>query len=404
MCIRDRNSTEAEIIEKIDIGGPTMLRAAAKNHEHVTTIVDPNDYDLVTKELKKNKTISKSIKKQLAIKVFSHTANYDLEISNYFNGDQFEENLLLSYEKSENLRYGENPHQTASFFKHKFSKPFGISSSILHQGKEMSYNNIADTDTAIDCVCNFAEPTCVIVKHANPCGVSSRKNLLDAYQSAFESDPTSAFGGIIAFNEKVSGEVAQRLIDNQFLEVVAAPAYSDESLKIFNAKPNVRVLSFKPKINDKNKILSVSGGLLIQSADNKIITEDNLEVVTKKVPNKDEIQNALFAWKVCKYVKSNAIVFAVSEQTLGIGAGQMSRIDSGKIAASKAKEFGFSLNGASMASDAFFPFRDNVDNAHELGIKCIIQPGGSIKDKEVIQAADEADMSMLFTKVRHFRH
>ena len=268
----------------------------------------------------------------------------------------------------------------------------------------MSYNNIADTDTAIDCVCNFAEPTCVIVKHANPCGVSSRKNLLDAYQSAFESDPTSAFGGIIAFNEKVSGEVAQRLIDNQFLEVVAAPAYSDESLKIFNAKPNVRVLSFEPKINDKNKILSVSGGLLIQSADNKIITEDNLEVVTKKVPNKDEIQNALFAWKVCKYVKSNAIVFAVSEQTLGIGAGQMSRIDSGKIAASKAKEFGFSLNGASMASDAFFPFRDNVDNAHELGIKCIIQPGGSIKDEEVIQAANEADMSMLFTKVRHFRH
>ena len=401
---KDPNSTEEDIIEKIDIGGPTMLRAAAKNHEHVTTIVDPNDYDLVTKELKKSKTISKSIKKQLAIKVFSHTANYDLEISNYFNGDQFEENLLLSYEKSENLRYGENPHQTASFFKHKFSKPFGISSSILHQGKEMSYNNIADTDTAIDCVCNFAEPTCVIVKHANPCGVSSRKNLLDAYQSAFESDPTSAFGGIIAFNEKVSGEVAQRLIDNQFLEVVAAPAYSDESLKIFTAKPNVRVLSFEPRINDKNKILSVSGGLLIQSADNKIITEDNLEVVTKKVPNKDEIQNALFAWKVCKYVKSNAIVFAASEQTLGIGAGQMSRIDSGKIAASKAKEFGFSLNGASMASDAFFPFRDNVDNAHELGIKCIIQPGGSIKDEEVIQAANEADMSMLFTKVRHFRH
>ena len=401
---KDQNSTEAEIIEKIDIGGPTMLRAAAKNHEHVTTIVDPNDYDLVTKELKKSKTISKSIKKQLAIKVFSHTANYDLEISNYFNGDQFEENLLLSYEKTENLRYGENPHQTASFFKHKFSKPFGISSSILHQGKEMSYNNIADTDTAIDCVCNFAEPTCVIVKHANPCGVSSRKNLLDAYQSAFESDPTSAFGGIIAFNEKVSGEVAQRLIDNQFLEVVAAPAYSDESLKIFTAKPNVRVLSFEPKINDKNKILSVSGGLLIQSADNKIITEDNLEVVTKKAPNKDEIQNALFAWKVCKYVKSNAIVFAASEQTLGIGAGQMSRIDSGKIAASKAKEFGFSLNGASMASDAFFPFRDNVDNAHELGIKCIIQPGGSIKDEEVIQAANEADMSMLLTKVRHFRH
>ncbi len=401
---KDPNSAESEIIEKIDIGGPTMLRAAAKNHEHVTTIVDPNDYDLVIKELKKNKTISKSLKKQLAIKVFSHTANYDLEISNYFNGDQFEENLLLSYEKTENLRYGENPHQTASFFKHKFSKPFGISSSILHQGKEMSYNNIADTDTAIDCVCNFAEPTCVIVKHANPCGVSSRKNLLDAYQSAFESDPTSAFGGIIAFNEKVSGEVAQRLIDNQFLEVVAAPAYSDESLKIFTAKPNVRVLSFEPKINDKNKILSVSGGLLIQSADNKIITEDNLEVVTKKVPNKDEIQNALFAWKVCKYVKSNAIVFAASEQTLGIGAGQMSRIDSGKIAASKAKEFGFSLNGASMASDAFFPFRDNVDNAHELGIKCIIQPGGSIKDEEVIQAANEADMSMLFTKVRHFRH
>ena len=401
---KDPNSTESEIIEKIDIGGPTMLRAAAKNHEHVTTIVDPNDYDLVTKELKKSKTISKSIKKQLAIKVFSHTANYDLEISNYFNGDQFEENLLLSYEKTENLRYGENPHQTASFFKHKFSKPYGISSSILHQGKEMSYNNIADTDTAIDCVCNFAEPTCVIVKHANPCGVSSRKNLLDAYQSAFESDPTSAFGGIIAFNEKVSGEVAQRLIDNQFLEVVAAPAYSDESLKIFTAKPNVRVLSFEPKINDKNKILSVSGGLLIQSADNKIITKDNLEVVTKKVPNKDEIQNALFAWKVCKYVKSNAIVFAAGKQTLGIGAGQMSRIDSGKIAASKAKEFGFSLNGASMASDAFFPFRDNVDNAHKLGIKCIIQPGGSIKDEEVIQAANEADMSMLFTKVRHFRH
>ena len=401
---KDLNSTEAEIIEKIDIGGPTMLRAAAKNHEHVTTIVDPNDYDLVTKELKKSRNISKSLKKQLAIKVFSHTANYDLEISNYFNGDQFEENLLLSYEKTKNLRYGENPHQTASFFKHKFSKPYGISSSILHQGKEMSYNNIADTDTAIDCVCNFVEPTCVIVKHANPCGVSSRKNLLDAYQSAFESDPTSAFGGIIAFNKKVSGEVAQRLIDNQFLEVVAAPAYSDESLKIFTAKPNVRVLSFEPKINDKNKILSVSGGLLVQSADNKIITEDNLEVVTKKVPSKDEIQNALFAWKVCKYVKSNAIVFAADEQTLGIGAGQMSRIDSGKIAASKAKEFGFSLNGASMASDAFFPFRDNVDNAHELGIKCIIQPGGSIKDEEVIQAANGANMSMLFTKVRHFRH
>jgi len=400
-----------EAIENIDIGGPSMLRSAAKNNKYVGVVVDPNDYDLVLNELKENKGfISEETRGKLAAKAFTHTAAYDSAISSYLSSNQnkeFPENIFLKFELKEVLRYGENPHQEAAFYVDpKDSMNSGISNSLQLQGKELSYNNIADTDAAYECVKAFEDPACVIVKHANPCGIATDKNIVGAYEKAFSSDPTSAFGGIIAINRELNKEIAQSIINNQFVEVIIAPGVTDEALDITKDKENVRVLNAKelgPQAKGF-KFLSVTDGMLVQGTDNEIVTKDDLKIVSKRQPSEIEIQNCLFAWKVCKFVKSNAIVYARENQTIGIGAGQMSRIDSAKIAASKATERGFKTQGCSMASDAFFPFRDGIDAAAEIGITSVIQPGGSLRDDEVIKAADEADMAMIFTGVRHFRH
>ena len=398
-------------IENIDIGGPSMLRSAAKNNKYVGVVVDPNDYDLVLNELKENKGfISEETRGKLAAKAFTHTAAYDSAISSYLSSNQnkeFPENIFLKFELKEVLRYGENPHQEAAFYVDtKDSMYSGISNSLQLQGKELSYNNIADTDAAYECVKAFEDPACVIVKHANPCGIATDKNIVEAYKKAFSSDPTSAFGGIIAINRELDKEIAKSIINNQFVEVIIAPGVTDEALGITKDKENVRVLNAKelgPQAKGF-KFLSVTDGMLVQGTDNEIVTKDDLKIVSKRQPSEIEIQNCLFAWKVCKFVKSNAIVYARENQTIGIGAGQMSRIDSAKIAASKATERGFKTQGCSMASDAFFPFRDGIDAAAEIGITSVIQPGGSLRDDEIIKAADEADMAMIFTGVRHFRH
>ena len=398
-------------IENIDIGGPSMLRSAAKNNKYVGVVVDPTDYDLVLDELQKNEgCISEKRRFELAAKAFSHTAAYDTAISNYLSADQnkdFQENIFSKYQLKEVLRYGENPHQKAAFYvDSEESDTSGISNSSQLQGKQLSYNNIADTDSAFECVKEFEEPACVIVKHANPCGVATDKNIVEAYEKAFSSDPTSAFGGIIALNRELDKETAARIIDNQFVEVIIAPGVTEEAIQITKTKENVRVLNAKklgPQVKGY-KFLSVTDGMLVQETDNGVVINEDLKIVSKRQPSEKEIQNCLFAWKVCKFVKSNAIVYTRENQTIGIGAGQMSRIDSARIAASKATERGFKTTGCAMASDAFFPFRDGIDAAAEIGITSIIQPGGSMRDDEVIQAADEADIAMLFTSIRHFRH
>ncbi len=398
-------------IENIDIGGPSMLRSAAKNNKYVGVVVDPTDYELVLDELQKNEgCISEKRRFELAAKAFSHTAAYDTAISNYLSADQnkdFQENIFSKYQLKEVLRYGENPHQKAAFYvDSEESDNSGISNSSQLQGKQLSYNNIADTDAAFECVKEFEEPACVIVKHANPCGVATDKNIVEAYEKAFASDPTSAFGGIIALNRELDKETAARIIDNQFVEVIIAPGVTEEAIQITKTKENVRVLNAKklgPQVKG-HKFLSVTDGMLVQETDNGVVINEDLKIVSKRQPSEIEIQNCLFAWKVCKFVKSNAIVYTRENQTIGIGAGQMSRIDSARIAAFKATERGFKTTGCAMASDAFFPFRDGIDAAAEIGITSIIQPGGSMRDDEVIQAADEADIAMLFTSIRHFRH
>ncbi len=398
-------------IENIDIGGPSMLRSAAKNNKYVSVVVDPADYDLVLDELRQSEgSISEKRRFELAAKAFSHTAAYDTAISDYLSNDQtkdFPEKIFSKYQLEEVLRYGENPHQKAAFYiDSEDSVNSGVSNSSQLQGKQLSYNNIADTDAAFECVKEFDEPACVIVKHANPCGVATEKNIFEAYEKAFSSDPTSAFGGIIALNRELDKKTAERIIDNQFVEVIIAPGVTEEAIEITKTKENVRVLNAKklgPQVKGY-KFLSVTDGMLVQETDNGIVKNEDLKIVSKRQPSEEEIQNCLFAWKVCKFVKSNAIVYTRENQTIGIGAGQMSRIDSARIAASKARERGFKTEGCAMASDAFFPFRDGIDAAAEIGITSIIQPGGSMRDEEVIQAADEADIAMLFTSVRHFRH
>ena len=398
-------------IENIDIGGPSMLRSAAKNNKYVSVVVDPTDYDLVLDELRQSEgSISEKRRFELAAKAFSHTAAYDTAISDYLTNDQtkdFPEKIFSKYQLEEVLRYGENPHQKAAFYiDSEDSVNSGVSNSSQLQGKQLSYNNIADTDAAFECVKEFDEPACVIVKHANPCGVATEKNIFEAYEKAFSSDPTSAFGGIIALNRELDKKTAGRIIDNQFVEVIIAPGVTEEAIEITKTKENVRVLNTKklgPQVKGY-KFLSVTDGMLVQETDNGIVKNEDLKIVSKRQPSEAEIQNCLFAWKVCKFVKSNAIVYTRENQTIGIGAGQMSRIDSARIAASKARERGFKTEGCAMASDAFFPFRDGIDAAAEIGITSIIQPGGSMRDEEVIQAADEADIAMLFTSVRHFRH
>ena len=345
----------------------------------------------------------------MAAKAFSHTANYDAAISSYLNEKQSKtpQYLFGKYELKQQLRYGENPHQSAAFYTNISQLPdSSISSAEQLQGKELSYNNIADTDAAYECVKTFSEPACVIVKHANPCGIALGHNLKEAYARAFASDETSAFGGIIAFNRELDDETAKQIIENQFVEVIIAPGINQKAKDILSTKENIRLLKTKVlgKLDSGSKLLSVNGGLLLQENDLATLSIEDLEIVSKRKPSEEEIKDCLFAWKVCKYVKSNAIVYTKNNQTIGIGAGQMSRIDSAKIAASKAEERGFKTQGSSMASDAFFPFRDGIDAAAKIGITSVIQPGGSMRDQEVIDAANEADMAMLFTGIRHFRH
>jgi phosphoribosylaminoimidazolecarboxamide formyltransferase/IMP cyclohydrolase len=408
--ISKKETTREIAIENIDIGGPSMVRSAAKNNLYVGVVVEPNNYNDVLKELSENDgSLTFKTRRELAAKAFSHTANYDAAISSYLNQqeEKIPQYLFGKYELKQELRYGENPHQSAAFYIDPNQLGVSnISSAEQLQGKELSYNNIADTDAAYECVKNFSEPACVIVKHANPCGIALGKSLKEAYERAFSSDETSAFGGIIAFNGELDEETSKQIIDNQFVEVIIAPGVSQGARNIISTKENIRLLDTKKlgDLDSGSKILSVSGGLLTQDNDIAGLSREDLKIVSTRLPTDEEINNCLFAWKVCKYVKSNAIVYTRNNQTIGIGAGQMSRIDSAKIAASKALERGFETLGCSMASDAFFPFRDGIDAAAKIGITSVIQPGGSMRDQEVIDAANEANMAMLFTGIRHFRH
>ena len=408
--VSKEGTTLETAIENIDIGGPSMIRSSAKNNLYVGVVVEPNDYESVLKEINENHgSLSMETRKRLAAKAFTHTANYDAAISNYLNEQEgsLPQYIFGRYELKQELRYGENPHQAASFYVSKnTSNESGISNATQLQGKELSYNNIADTDAAYECVKAFTEPACVIVKHANPCGIALGKDILEAYEKAFASDETSAFGGIIAFNESLDLTTANKILENQFVEVVIAPGISKDAQNAFSVKENIRLLETKilGSQNYEPKLLSVNGGLLIQDNDIGIISKEDIKIVSDREPSEEEIENCLFAWKVCKFVKSNAIVYTKNFQTIGIGAGQMSRIDSAQIAASKALERGFETNGCCMASDAFFPFRDGIDAAAKIGITSVIQPGGSMRDQEVIDAANEAGMAMLFTGMRHFRH
>ncbi len=403
-----------DAIENIDIGGPTMVRAAAKNYGSVAIVTDPADYALLTRELESsNGAVGAETRIRLAKKAFSHTAEYDGAISNYLTSldeknqkQAFPERFNAQFSKVLDLRYGENPHQDAAFYRDA-SVPAGALASFTQlQGKELSYNNIADADAAWECVKTFDAPACVIVKHANPCGVAIDAGLLGAYEKAFKTDSTSAFGGIIAFNGEVGIDVVNAMNDRKhFVEVLIAPSYTADARAALAAKANLRVLEV-PLGKGQNVLeyKRVGGGLLLQTPDALNVGRDQLKIVTKKQPTPEQFNDLLFAWRVAKYVKSNAIVFCGNGMTLGVGAGQMSRVDSTRIAAIKAGNAGLSLTGSAVASDAFFPFRDGVDVLAEAGATCVIQPGGSVRDEEVIAAADAHGLAMVLTGVRHFRH
>lgn len=409
-----------EAIENIDIGGPAMVRSAAKNHASVAVVTSPDQYARVLAKLKRGKgELSDDFRFELAITAFNRIAQYDSAIANYLSalepaGGQLEfpQQLNQCYSKIMDLRYGENPHQHAAWYRDVTNSadgpergPEGLAKAHQLQGKELSFNNIADADTAWACAMQFDAAACVIVKHANPCGVATADSALHAYQRAFATDPTSAFGGVIAFNRTVDGDCARALIGQQFVEVILAPSFTPEALAALAAKPNARVLELPrngliPQLDVKR----VAGGLLVQTADSRIVLPEECKVVSRRQPTEAEWLDLMFAWKVARMVKSNAIVYAAKGQTLGIGAGQMSRVDSARIARWKAADAGLELRGSAMASDAFFPFRDGPDTAAEAGIASIIHPGGSMRDEEVIAAADEHGMAMVFTGVRHFRH
>ncbi|MEJ2760423.1 MAG: bifunctional phosphoribosylaminoimidazolecarboxamide formyltransferase/IMP cyclohydrolase [Gammaproteobacteria bacterium] len=406
--------TLAEAVENIDIGGPTMLRAAAKNYPYVGVVVDAGDYPRVLEELRDNGgELTDATRFYLARRVFAHTAAYDAAVSNYlgsFRDDSgylaYPETYTMQFRKAQDLRYGENPHQSAAFYRQPGAPAGTLASASQHQGKELSYNNIADTDAALECVLSFAEPACVIVKHANPCGVARAEGILDAYEKAYATDPVSAFGGIVAFNRELDAETARAIVGRQFVEVIIAPGVAAAALEVTAEKQGIRVLSTgkRREVIQALDLKRVSGGLLIQDADTGMVGEADLKVVTKRAPDARQLADLLFAWRVVKYVKSNAIVYARDLRTIGIGAGQMSRVYSARIAAIKAGDEGLEVAGSVMASDAFFPFRDGIDSAAEVGVEAVIQPGGSIRDEEVIAAADEHGMAMVFTGMRHFRH
>lgn len=405
--------TLEDAIENIDIGGPTMLRSAAKNWPDVTVITDPADYDRVLAEMKATGgTVSRETNFGLAVKVYQRTAAYDAAISNWLGRRtgpevaEFPDTFTVQFKKTQELRYGENPHQKAAFYVEAGTDEASTATAVQLQGKELSYNNIADTDAALECVKQFTDaPACVIVKHANPCGAAVGDSLLSAYDRAYKTDPESAFGGIIAFNRELDAATAAAIAERQFVEVIIAPSVSAEASAVVAAKKNVRLLSCGPLPASSLPRLDmkrVTGGLLLQDADLELYRE--LRVVTKRCPTDSEMEDLLFAWRVAKFVKSNAIVYARDRMTVGIGAGQMSRVNSARIAAIKAEHAGLEVRGAVMASDAFFPFRDGIDNAAAVGITAVIQPGGSMRDAEVIAAADGHGMAMVFTGMRHFRH
>ena len=406
--IADPDCSIEDAIENIDIGGPAMLRSSAKNYLSVTVVVDCQDYQLILDELNNNNDTSIETRRRLALKTFEHTAQYDGAIANYLGQEEgeFSNTLNLQFVKSQAMRYGENPHQNAAFYKEIKSNEACISSSKQIQGKPLSFNNLADADAALECVRNFDNPSCVIVKHANPCGVATRESILSAYQNAYKTDPTSAFGGIIAFNRELDKKTAKSIIDKQFVEVIIAPSVNKDAQSVLSDKDNIRVLVCgsltKPKPAFEYK--SISGGLLVQDKDLEQLDIKDLKCVTKIQPNSEQMKDLLFAWKVAKSVKSNAIVYAKNLMTIGIGAGQMSRIYSAKIASIKAADECLEVEGSVMASDAFFPFRDGIDAAAKVGIKAIIHPGGSLRDKEVIDAANEHNIAMVFTGMRHFKH
>jgi phosphoribosylaminoimidazolecarboxamide formyltransferase/IMP cyclohydrolase len=400
-------------IENIDIGGPTMLRAAAKNHKDITVIVDADDYRRVLEEMDANDNgVTDATRFDLAVKTFEHTSNYDGAIANYLGtrlGEEpsdFPRTINLQFSQVQTMRYGENPHQKAAFFVERDQPEACISTARQLQGKELSYNNIADTDAALECVKQFDEgPACVIVKHANPCGVAIGANLLESYERAFQTDPESAFGGIIAFNQELDDATAEAIVERQFVEVIIAPKVSAQALEVVSAKKNVRLLEcgeWAAEALHRLDFKRVNGGLLVQDTDLQLSNE--IKVVTKRAPSEQEMKDLLFTWRVAKFVKSNAIVYGKDNMTIGVGAGQMSRVNSARIAAIKAEHAGLEVQGAVMASDAFFPFRDGLDNAASVGISAVIQPGGSMRDEEVIAAADEHDIAMVFTGMRHFRH
>ena len=409
--------------ENIDIGGPTMVRSAAKNHKDVAIVVNTADYAEIIQSLKQG-GLSYAQRFNLALKAFEHTAAYDGMIANYLgsidqsaatlNTEQradFPNTFNTQFIKAQDMRYGENPHQKAAFYTEANPAEASIASAVQLQGKELSFNNVADTDAALECVKGFVKPACVIVKHANPCGVAvatdAEGGIRKAYDLAYATDSESAFGGIIAFNRELDGDTAQAIVDRQFVEVIIAPSISQAARDVVASKANVRLLEcgqWPAQRSPSWDYKRVNGGLLVQSRDIEMISADDLKVVTRRAPTEQEIHDLIFAWKVAKFVKSNAIVYAKNRQTVGVGAGQMSRVNSARIAAIKAEQAGLEVAGAVMASDAFFPFRDGLDNAAKVGIRAVIQPGGSMRDEEVIAAADEADIAMVFTGMRHFRH
>ncbi len=405
--------TYAEAIENIDVGGPAMLRAAAKNHADVTVLVDPADYPTVLAEIAASGDTSIDTRSRLAAKAFAHTAEYDTAVAGYLQRSQqlpmerFPDRLPLVLEKVEDLRYGENPHQQAAWYRSRNARSGSIGAARVLQGKELSFNNLQDADTAIECVRRFAEPACVIVKHSNPCGVALAATVAEAYDRAYRTDPTSAYGGIIAFNRALDAPTARTLIGRQFAEVIAAPAIDEDALKVLSSKPDIRVLvlgAFGEADESDYELRSINGAVLVQDRDIAPLAENALRVVSRRAPDQRELADLRFAWQVAQFVKSNAIVFARDGATIGVGAGQMSRVYSTRLAALKAADEKLPLRGAVMASDAFLPFRDGVDVAAEYGIAAIIQPGGSKRDAEVIEAADAHGMAMLYTGMRHFRH
>lgn len=403
--------TLEEAIENIDIGGPTMLRAAAKNHAAVLVVVDPADYARVTAAMTTG-TVDHALRLDLAVKAFEHTAHYDGAIANYFGCrlgqavEPFPRTFNLQFSLRQGMRYGENPHQAAAFYVESGCPEVTVANATQLQGKELSYNNIADTDAALECVKQFAEgPACVIVKHANPCGVALGDDLLSAYHRAYATDPESAFGGIIAFNRTLDAATAQSIVDRQFVEVIIAPRVDAAAREVLAGKKNVRVLEcgdWSSETSSRLDFKRVNGGLLVQQAD--LLLTDQMRVVTRRAPTDTEMRDLLFTWRVAKFVKSNAIIYGRDTMTIGVGAGQMSRVNSARIAGIKAQQAGLVVEGSVMASDAFFPFRDGLDNAASAGIRAVIQPGGSMRDDEVIAAADEHGIAMVFTGMRHFRH